>query len=67
MHSTVVVNGNYTTTLDWLQSNSDYDLMLGDLVLEDKMLQHRAIVSQASSLVHSGDYIASTCIVAWFI
>ena len=51
------MNGNYTTTSDRLQSNSDYDLMLGDFVLEDKVLEHRAIVSQESSLVNSGDYI----------
>ena len=51
------MNGNYTTTLDRLQINSDYDLMLGDLVLEDNVLEHPAIVSQESSHVNSGDYI----------
>ena len=53
----LIVNGNFTTTLDWLQSNPEYDLMLGDLFLEEKVVEHRAIVSQESSLVNSGDYI----------
>ncbi|KAL5473739.1 hypothetical protein EMCRGX_G028274 [Ephydatia muelleri] len=51
-----------TTTLDWLQSNREYDLMLGDLVLEQKVVEHRAIVSQESSLLNSGGYIELNCV-----
>ena len=34
-----------------------YDIVLGTIALTDKMVEHRAIVSQSTVLVNSGDYV----------
>ena len=40
-----------------LQSDVQYDIVLGTIALTDKVVEHRAIVSQSTVLVNSGDYV----------
>ena len=48
----------HTTTLDhMLQCGMQYDIVLGMFALTDEVVEHRAIVSQSTVLVNSGDYV----------
>ena len=50
--------GKHATTLDHLlQCGMQYDIVLGMFALTDKVVEHRAIVSQNTVLVSSGDYV----------
>eukprot|EP00731_Ephydatia_muelleri_P037783 Em0562g6a len=56
-HATLAVY-EHTTTLGYmLQSDVQYDIVLGTIALTDKVVEHRAIVSQSTVLVNSGDYV----------
>lgn len=55
---TLISVGKHTTTLGYLlQSDVQYDVVLGTIALTDKVMEHRAIVSQSTVLVNSGDYV----------
>ena len=48
----------HTNTLDhMLQCSMQSDIVLGMFALTDEVVEHRAIVSQSTVLVNSGDYV----------